>query len=202
MTKRRPSTQSRAERLLSLTTVWPVCYSTLVVIVHSYLIYQAVSRYKIYATAAPGEAGYHLVLLCIAALLLPVIVLLSFVKTGTYTNDGAPCKFNYRDVVNSFLFGVQAKMIRYKDVIGTGTDTFKNVHFENSAFGFFALGLFDIHRLVHKGNSKQGSYILIGNSYRYMVYYHIGLIHIMVSMVSSFRQPVSAGHHANTIKMS
>lgn len=103
MTKRRPSTQSRAERVLSLTTVWPVCYSTLVVIVHSYLIYQAVSRYKIYATAAPGEAGYHLVLLCIAALLLPVIVLLSFVKTGTYTNDGAPSKFNYRDVVNSFI---------------------------------------------------------------------------------------------------
>lgn len=92
MTKRRRATQTYIERRMVLNTVWPVCYSSLLVIVHSYLIYQSVSRYKVYRLVAPKEAVYHLVSLCVSALLVPVIVLLNFIKTGSYTNDGAPGK--------------------------------------------------------------------------------------------------------------
>ena len=87
MTKRRRTTQSGMKRRFILNTVWPVCYSSLLVIVHSYLIYQSVSRYKVYREAAPREAVYHLVTLCVVAILIPATAVITFLKTGSYTSN-------------------------------------------------------------------------------------------------------------------
>lgn len=87
MTKRRVASQSRLERLGLLTSAWPICYSTIVLLSHSYLVYLGVKRYLIYNTILPEVSAYHLVTLCIAALLVPVIVVLSFLRLGSYTND-------------------------------------------------------------------------------------------------------------------
>lgn len=67
--------------------IWTVAYSVMVTVSLSYLIYQAVVRYLVYRDIVPDTAIYHIIFTCIAAVLLPIIVLLSFLKLGTYTND-------------------------------------------------------------------------------------------------------------------
>ena len=92
MSKRRLRAQSRLERFFLLTSLWPFCYSTVILLGHIYLIYQGAVRYTVYSQYLVPYSNFLLGVVCLVAILVPAIILSSFVRVGSYTNDAVQGK--------------------------------------------------------------------------------------------------------------
>ncbi|XP_067941181.1 protein tincar-like [Watersipora subatra] len=85
MSKEKSSCGPRRKLLAAPGSLWPVCYSSLVLLTHSYLIYRRFQAYTFYKATIVQPAGLFVVI-CLVAILTVLLVVASFLTFGASTN--------------------------------------------------------------------------------------------------------------------